>query len=588
MRRWWNGDARRTVGLLAVMTTLVAVAGCSDDDDSAATTTAAAGAAATTVATSAAPAGGAAPPTTAPGGLPKKPTTPVPPLLDEAKVQHAVDSLDDIAGNVMDETGVPGIAVAVVYKDEVIFAKGYGVRKVGEPELVDADTVFQVASVSKPVATTVIAGVVGDEQANWTAPVKTWNPDFKLKDPYVTDNAALQDLLSHRSGLPNGGGDLLEDLGWDREYILGKLDQLPLHPFRAVYDYSNFGITEGGVAAADAVGVSWEDLADSVLFDRIGMDNSSYRHADYQAREDKAFIHVPVGAEGSKQWEAKYVRDADAEAPAGGLSTSVNDMAKFMRLELGDGTFEGTEIIDAAALQQTHLPHQELHPLPTDPAVRTGFYGLGWNISYDDDGRVKLDHSGAFNLGAGTTVSLLPGEDLGIVTLTNGQPHGYPEAINNTFFDVATHGAQTVDWLAYYAGAFQGFYAGAAANTQQWGTPPADPQAAAADSAYVGTYQNPYYGTLTVAANGDSLSMTMGPADTPTTFALRHFDGNTFTYETIGENGVGPSNAVFDVGSNGVASSVELPFYGHLPDTTEASDAPDTEVEAGLGTFTRQ
>ena len=585
MRRWWNGGARRTVGTVMAVITVVGAAGCSDDDDTAATTTA--GATATTVASSSSQPDGAAPSTTAPG-LPQRPVAPVPPLLDEAKVQHAVDSLDDIVGHVMDETGVPGIAVAVVYKDEVVFAKGYGVRKVGEPETVDPDTVFQVASVSKPVATTIIAGVVGDEQANWTDPVKTWNPDFKLKDPYVTDNAALQDLLSHRSGLPNGGGDLLEDLGWDREHILGKLDQLPLHPFRAVYDYSNFGITEAGVAAADAAGVTWEDLADSVLFDRIGMDSSSYRHADYEARDDKALIHVPVGAAGSKQWEAKYVRDADAEAPAGGLSTSVNDMAKFMRLELGDGTFDGTEIIDAAALQQTHLPHQELHPLPTDPAVRTGFYGLGWNITYDSEGRVKLDHSGAFALGAATNVALMPGEDLGIVTLTNGQPHGYPEAINNAFFDVATNGAQTVDWLAFYSNAFMGFYAATAANTQQWGTAPTDPASAAADSAYVGTYQNPYYGPLTVTSNGSSLAMTMGPEDKQTTFALSHFDGNTFTYETIGENSAGPSNAVFDVGSNGVAASVELPFYAHLPDTSEAGDSPDTQTAAGLGIFTRQ
>ncbi len=579
----WNGGARRTAGVL-VAVALVAAA-CSDDDDGGAATTAAAGATATTTAGSTA--GGAAPSTTAPGGLPQRPVAPVPPLLDDAKVQRAVDALDGIVGRVMDETGVPGIAVAVVYKDEVVAAKGYGVRKVGEPETIDADTVFQVASVSKPVATTIVAGVVGAEQANWTDPVKTWNSDFKLQDPYVTDNATLQDLLSHRSGLPNGGGDLLEDLGWDREYILGKLDQLPLHPFRAVYDYSNFGITEGGVAAADAAGVSWEDLADSVLFERIGMDSSSYRHADYEARDNKALIHVPVGAEGSKQWEAKYVRDADAEAPAGGLSTSVNDMAKFMRLELGDGTFEGTEIIDAAALQQTHLPHQELHPLPTNPAVRTGFYGLGWNVGYDDHGRVKLDHSGAFNLGAATTVSLLPGEDLGIVTLTNGQPHGYPEAINNTFIDVATDGAPQVDWLSYYAGAFQGFYAAVAANTQQWSTLPADPEPAAADSAYVGTYQNSYYGPLTVASDGGVLSMTMGPPDSPTTFRLTHFDGNTFTYETIGENGVGPSNAVFDVGGNGVASSVDLPFYAHLPDSTDEGNSPDTATPQGLGIFTR-
>ena len=177
---------------------------------------------------------------------------------------------------------------------------------------------------------------------------------------------------------------MLEDLGWDRDYILSVLKEQPLNPFRQTYEYSNFGITEGGVAAADAMGTSWEDLADSMLFTPLGMDSSSYRHTDYEARSNKALIHVPVGPLTDKTWEAKYVRNADAEAPAGGLSTSVNDMAKFIRLQLGDGTFDGTELIDAEALQVTHVPHQEISH-PTNAAVRTQFYGLCWNVTYDNE-----------------------------------------------------------------------------------------------------------------------------------------------------------------------------------------------------------
>ena len=94
-------------------------------------------------------------------------------------------------------------------------------------------------------------------------------------------------------------------------------------------------------------------------------------------------------------WEPRYERDPDAQAPAGGLSTSVNDMLQLMRLQLGAGTIDGTEVIDAAALQVTHLPHSDLSQ-PTAPGERTEFYGLGWNVTYDDHGRVRLDHSGAF------------------------------------------------------------------------------------------------------------------------------------------------------------------------------------------------
>ncbi len=557
---------------------LVACSGGSGDDTgSAAATTAGAPTTADVATTAPAPqstepdstdADSSAPPTTT-GGLLDAPVAPVPPLLDDAKVQNAVDQLDDIVADAMERTGVPGIAVGVVYNDEVIFAEGFGVRRVGEPETIDADTVFQLASVSKPVATTIVAGVVGRGVANWTDPVITWNPEFALSDPYVTANATLADLLSHRSGLYTGAGDLLEDLGWDREHILGLLDQQPLDAFRSTYNYSNFGVTEGGVSAADAMQMPWEDLADSMLLDPLGMDSSSYRHADYEARKNKARIHTRVGPAEDKVWEARYVRNADAEAPAGGLSSSVNDMVQFLRLQLGNGTVDGTELIDGDALQVTHVPHQELRQ-PTVPGVRTEFYGLGWNVSTDDQGRVRLGHSGAFLLGAATTVSLMQSEQLGIVTLTNGQPHGIPEAINNSFFDAAQYGQQKVDWLGAFSSAFQGLYAEGV--DPKWTNPPASPAPPAAESAYVGTYQNPYYGPLTVTSDGGALSMSLGPPASPTTFILTPFDGSTFTFETVGENATGTSGAEFTLGPDGNATTVVLAAY-------------DTR---GLGTFTRR
>jgi hypothetical protein len=283
-------------------------------------------------------------------------------------------------------------------------------------------------------------------------------------------------------------------------------------------------------------------------------------------------IHVPVGPLSDKVWAPTYadLRNADAEAPAGGLSSSVNDMIQVLRLQLGHGTVDGTEHVDADALQVTHLPHQEIFQ-PTTPGVRTQFYGLGWNVTMDDEGRVRLDHSGAFNLGAATNVMLIEGEQLGIVTLTNGQPHGIPEAINNAFFDIAQNGKQTVDWLGFYQRAFASLYQDIDQAAAKWATPPANPAPPPDAAALVGTYQNSYYGPLTVTADGGTLAMSMGPPSGPTTFVLTPFEGATFTYETIGENGSGRSGAVFTLGPDGKAAKVNLPFYD----------------QTGLGTFTR-
>ena len=499
------------------------------------------------------------------GELLKAPASPVPPLLDRAKVDVALDALDGLVMDAMTKTGVPGIAVAVIYKDQVLYAKGFGVREVGRPEKIDPDTVFLLASVSKPIASTVVAGVVGQGLVQWDDPVISHNPGFALSDLYVTKNATFADLLSHRSGLRTGAGDLLEDLGFDRDHILAHLDQQPLDPFRSTYHYSNFGYTEGGIAAAAAAGKSWEDLADDVLFKPLGMTSASSRHADYLKRPDRARIHF---REPDGTWVARYDRDPDAEAPAGGASASLNDMIRFLRLQLGKGTFEGKEIIDAAALATPHVP-QVIPGPPRGPASRAGFYGLGWNVTYDDEGRVRLGHSGAFNLGTATNITFLPGEDLGIVVLTNARPIGVPETIAISFFDIAQHGHLTVAWPGFIGGLFAAMDAGGKPAVDYARTP-ASPAPARPDVAYAGTYANNYYGPLTVSAD-DGLSMTMGPAAAPTTFTLTHFDGDTFTFQTIGENQNGPAGAIFTVGADGKASRVVLDYY---------------DVN-GLGTFTR-
>jgi CubicO group peptidase (beta-lactamase class C family) len=491
----------------------------------------------------------------------------VPPQLTRDQVDHALSVLDGLVTDAMDRTGVPGVAVAVVYRDEVVYSKGFGVREVGRPEKVDPDTVFQLASLSKPLASTVIAGVVGDGVIQWDDPVISANAAFSLNDPYVTEHASFADLLSHRSGLHTGAGDLLEDLGFDRDYILGHLDQQPLDPFRSSYDYSNFGFTEAGEAAADAMATSWVDLARQRLFEPLGMSSTSYRHADYENAANKAAIHVRTG---DRTWAARYTRDADAEAPAGGASSSVRDLTQWMRLQLDNGVHAGDEVVDPAALDVTRVPHSVSSP-PAAPDGRAGFYGLGWNVSYDDHGRLQLGHSGAFNLGAATSVLMLPGEQLGIVALTNGHPEGIPEAITAGFLDVANHGQLTVDWLTFTAGIFEQIEQADAPATD-WTKPPADPAPARPLDAYIGTYANSYYGPLTVSADGGDLTMSMGPPEQPTTFLLTHYAGDTFTFQSIGENANGLAGAIFTASPGEPAASVRLDFY-------------DRE---GLGTFTRE
>ncbi|MGC0330583.1 CubicO group peptidase (beta-lactamase class C family) [Streptomyces sp. SAI-170] len=495
--------------------------------------------------------------------LPTVPPAQPPSQISRADVDAAVGKLDDVVRDFMRRTGVPGVAVGVVHDDEVLYLKGFGVRKAGTKDPVGADTVFQLASVSKPIASTVVAAAVGEKTIGWDDPVVKHDPGFALKDPWVSRRVTLADLFSHRSGLPDHAGDLLEDLGYDRSYILNRLRYQPLAPFRAEYAYTNFGLTEAGVAAARAAGTSWEELSAEKLYRPLGMDSTSSSFADYEKAKNKATLHVQSG----DTWRAEYVRDADAQSPAGGASSTARDMTKWMRLQLGDGKFEGRQVVDADALAQTHLPHM-LNAPPQSPAGRSGFYGLGWNVSYDDQGRLKLGHSGGFALGAATHVALLPSEKLGIVALTNGQPVGVPEAITATFLDTAQTGGPTVDWLTFLGPIIKQTLAGERSPVD-YSKPPASPAPAKADSAYTGTYANGYYGPMTVSAQGGELTMQLGPKKQR--FALRHYDGDTFSYRTTGENAVGLSGVTFTVGSGGRATKVRVENL----DTT------------GLGTFAR-
>ena len=274
--------------------------------------------------------------------------------ITRQQVDDALGLIDGFVEAEMEATGVPGVAVAVVYDDEVVFAEGYGVRDVGTEEPVSVDTVFQLASLSKPITGTAVAGVVSDGVIEWDEPVHPYAPDLIFSDPWVTDHVTFADLYSHRSGLPGGVADSLEGIGYSRDEILARLRYVPLNPFRATYAYSNFGMTAGGDAAAKAAGTSFEDMMDQQLFEPAGMATASVRYADFLERPDRATIHARIDG----NWIPGRPRQPDAQAPAGGVSASLTDMTRWVRMQLDGGTLDGEEIVSEDALVPTHAAHR--------------------------------------------------------------------------------------------------------------------------------------------------------------------------------------------------------------------------------------
>ena len=464
-----------------------------------------------------------------------------PPAPNADTVKQATALLGTLVPQWLARTGVPGAAVSVVFEGKTVYAKGFGLRRVDEAAPVDADTVFQLASVSKPVGATVMAahmpgadgasGAAGVPAIDWNTPIQRLLPDFRLAYPDPADNARLTlgDLYAHRSGLPDHAGDVLEDMGYGRADILQRLRDAALKPYGG-YDYTNFGLTAAAQAMAQAQGTDWATLSEQSLYRPLGMAHTSSRHADYAAQANRAWGHVQedvsyasYGAQPARYVVQQPPRQPDAQSPAGRVSSSVADMAQWMKLVLAQGQWQGHALASPAALQAAMT------------ARPGGNYGYGFNVGTDPMGHASVSHSGAFVMGAATSFILWPQARLGITVLTNAQPRGLPEAIALAFGAQAWGGtAPPTDWLAFMQDKLHGLYlpAGRFAGLP----PPAAPKPAQPLSSYAARYRNAYFGDAQVTPNatGDALELTIGPA--AARYPLRHWDGDVFVFTPRGES----------------------------------------------------
>lgn len=479
--------------------------------------------------------------------------------IDAAGVDRGIAALPAIIDRYLKQTTVPGLAAVVVYDGKVRYLQGFGLRQFGRPEAVDADTVFQLASVSKPISSTVVAAALTKKmpKLGWDDAVQKALPDFNLSDPWVSSRVTVADLFSHRSGLPDHSGNLLEGLGYNREQILAKHRFYPLARFRDSYAYTNYGLTVAAEAIAVSCGLKWEDLADQVLFGPLGMKSTSFRFSDLQSRTNRAAMHTLVDG----TWVPNLTVDTDAQAPAGSSSSSVRDLAAWLTMLLA----KGAPIIDEEQLKRIWHPGVIMRELPAIGSA-AGFYGMGWNVGYEPTGDFRVSHSGAFGLGAATTITLYPAKGLGLAVITNGSPVGLPEAIGVEFTDFIRHGRSTQeDWLKVIGP----FVAPKETDdNKKYSVAATDPKPAKPNAAYLGRYSSRFYGALTVTDRAGVLTITAGPA--AMRVGLRHYSGDQFFFTTVGEDETGLSGATFTTSGNR-ASALTIGAWNH----------------EGLGTFTR-
>lgn len=442
----------------------------------------------------------------------------------------AQPALDSAVERVRRAFDVPGVAVAVVKDGKVVFAKGYGVKKLGDPAPVTARTLFGIASNTKVLTAAALAQLVDEKKLGWDDRVVDRLPGFQMNDPFVTREMRVRDLLCHRSGLGLGAGDLLyfpsSDLS--ETEILKRLRQVPLATsFRSAYAYDNILYAVAGALLKEVGGRSWDEVIRTRFFEPLGMGDSATRFSALKPGADLATPHAKAGG---KTVPVAF-QPMDNCAPAGGILSSVEDMAKWVKAFLAEGDLgNGQRLFSATQARMLQTPHTLLPVGRREGPLAEGMpmmaaYALGLEVQ-DYRGAKMVWHTGGL-VGLLSRVTWLPEQKLGVVVLTNAESAPAFYALTNTILDHYL-GAPPKDWVA----AYQEVMAKRAAKIQDTVAQAAAQRDAASRpslslAAYTGRYRDPWYGDVFLEMKDGRLHIRF--SHTPLLSApLEHWQQDTF------------------------------------------------------------
>jgi CubicO group peptidase (beta-lactamase class C family) len=428
--------------------------------------------------------------------------------------------LDARVEAVIAEYGVPGMAVTIVEHGDVVHAKGYGVRRLGAPERVDADTIFPTGSTGKAVTAAALAILVDEGRIGWDDKVIDHMPDFRMYDPWVTREITIRDLLVHRSGLGLGAGDLLfvPRTSRSRADVVHALRNIaPATSFRSGYAYDNILYVVAGQLIEEVTGQSWEVFVRDRVFKPAGMTVSTTEESARFSTENRAQPHARVDGAFRGVGALSVLNEREGlgatAAPAGGISSSANDFGRWLQIQLGHGALPGDgggRLYSEEVAQEMWTP-QQLEPIqgyPGELAATTpqfSAYAFGWSVT-DYRGVKLLEHGGAV-FGVQTLVVLIPDRDVGFSMQINSEDG---LVLKGLMYELLDHylDAPKKDWVAAFADFVKGRREGALAALAAAGeaahvpTRPSLPLAG-----YVGDYRDAWYGPIAIRLDGRRLRL---------------------------------------------------------------------------------
>ena len=431
-------------------------------------------------------------------------------LSAACRAQISQPELDAYVARAVKTFDVPGIAVAIVKDGRVVMAKGYGVKKLGEPAPITENTLFGIGSNTKAFTAATIATLVDEGKLSWDDNVSQKLPGFAMYDPYASHEMTVRDLLCHRSGLSLGEGDMLlwPRTTYSRAEIVRRIRYMkPAYSFRSKYAYSNLMFIAAGELIAAVNGKSWEDSVRERILAPLGMTTSNFSNSDLKPDMDFAWPHTRVDG----KMKADEMENKDTISSAGAINSSVADMAKWMIAQLNHGRISNDKRLFSETQWHEMWSPQTIVPSENDPGPLAGLntdfaaYGLGWGLR-EYHGHKIVGHSGGL-MGFLTRVLMVPDENLGVVVLTNFDSSDGP--MNAIAYRVVDSylGLTGNDWIASWRASDEKSQHEADEKMKKAATDrAANSQPSLPLEKYAGTYNDAWYGPATIALKDGRLT----------------------------------------------------------------------------------
>ncbi len=407
----------------------------------------------------------------------------------QERVEKQLAELPAFMERGMESWGTPGMGVAVVKDGEMVYARGFGVRKLDSNDPVDENTIFGVASLTKGMTATALAILVDEGKLHWNDRVRDHLPWFELSDPWISDRVTIGDLLSHQVGIGRMTGNRLRFMpDRDPKTIMGFLKHQPFEAdFRSGYVYSNMMYMVAGLVIEAVSGMSWDEFMTERLFQPLTMGSTRTSVTQITEDENVAYPHQEIDG----QIVVIPERNFDNVGPAASVMASVSDMAKWMILNLDTpGVYMGQEIVSLEQMKAIFQPRQSL-PINDPFKGKITSYGYGWGLRHYEGYRIA-QHSGA-NDGMTSLLVLVPEKELGIIIASNLFCNFRP-AVRNFILDALLETDVDKDWHDHFFNQYENDKKEALERRAEiedrrvYGTSPTLPPVA-----YTGIYHHPVY-----------------------------------------------------------------------------------------------